>query len=116
MRGVSFVNSLLSDLDLAADLGEQSATRLGGLVDSLTLNELGCLLEVLVLDDNEAAGSAELPLVVFLNFLGESLENVAQAVLLALVRDDYVRIDHHCEHSVCHLDQIFTLDEDCLIT
>ena len=116
VRCVSFVDSLLSDLYLTADLSEQSATRLGGLVHSLALNEQGSLLEVLVLDDNEAAGTAELPLVVVLDFLGESLENVAQAVLLALIRNDDVRIDHHCEHGISHLDQIFTLDEYCLIT
>ena len=106
----------MSDLDLIANLSEQSATRLGGLIHSLTFNEQGSLLEVLVLDDNKAACSAELPFVVLLDFSGECLENCCQAMLLALICDDYIGVDHHCEHGVSHLDQIFTLDEDCLIT
>ena len=94
VRRIGIVNSLLSDLDLVANLTEQTATRLGRLVDSFAFNERAGLHEVVVLHHNEAASGTGLPFAIQFDLLGEGLKDCAQRISVVLICDDHVRIDH----------------------
>lgn len=84
------VDSLLGNINLAADLGEQSAARLVVLVDFFAADESTGPREVSFFNHDEATCGTSLPLVVLLGLGGEGLEDLQERRVGVLLDDNDV--------------------------